>query len=80
MNSAAGMRYGECFCLTGGGSLDFTHHLAEIEFGNDESFHFGCEFTDLFFGERPGGDQAQLSDVADPFRGRLRWRVAPRGR
>jgi len=67
VNTAARVRDGEGPGLTRGGSLNFPHHLTKIKFGNDEGFYFRSEFANLFFGERPGGDQAQFADAQTTF-------------
>jgi len=67
VNSAPRVRYGKCLRLACGSALYFSHHLAQIEFGNDECFHFGCEPADLAFWEGPRGDQSQLADAQTLF-------------
>ena len=67
MNSAAGVRYGECLCLTRGSAFYFSHHLPQIELGDDKCFYSACEFADLVFGEGPRCDQPQLADAQSPF-------------
>ena len=62
MNAAAGVRHGECFRLAVSSSLDFMHHLAEIEFGDDECFYLRRELANLFLWERPCRDQSQFPD------------------
>jgi hypothetical protein len=62
VNPAARVRHGKSLCIACRGALDLSHHLAQIEFWNNEGAYFPRELANFLFRKRPSRDQAKFAN------------------
>ena len=63
MNAATGVADEANRNLSGNRPLDFTHHLAQVDFRHHDGIGSGGDFLHLLLGEWPGSDEAELADL-----------------
>src|SRR5438477_9906942 len=71
MYASARVSDGDCLCFSASGSLDFAHHLSEIQLGDDKSFYRHSKFAYAFLRKRPAGDKAKLAYSEAAFAGQF---------